>query len=130
MEEWMTLIVSNLMTGSLSWFFTLRSSRRMAAADAADHEATATEHVQTIYKTLVADLVEEKRQLKKEVDLLKSEIGTLRREVRSMERSLTDMEKKVERESLFCAIAETCRNCVPVMAGKLQGKTTEIIKTS
>lgn len=130
MGELTTLIISNLVTGSvtggLSWFFTLRSSRRMAEADATDHEATATEHVQTIYKNLVADLMHEKQQLKGEIDDLKEEILTMRREMRNMESTLTEMEKRVERHTLFCAIAETCRNCVPVM----QRKITDIIKTS
>lgn len=129
MGELSTLIISNLVTGgslsTLSWWLTWKSTRRMAAADAADHEATAIAHMQGIYKDMIADLREEKQRLDRELGEMRAELVELRGELRRVNTSFLELEKKVERHSLFCAIAETCKNCVPVI-----GRITEIIKTS
>lgn len=68
-------IVTALCTGSLSWLFTLRYTRKEA-------EAGAMEHVQRVYQTLVADLQADRSNLKETINHMNSRITVLERVVR------------------------------------------------
>lgn len=85
----MDLLFSNIITavcsGSLSWQFTLKWQRREA-------EASATARVQEIYRNMIADLENDRRQLREQVGELKAEVEDLRRQLQDIKRKYFEFE--------------------------------------
>jgi TolA-binding protein len=90
MNEVLTLIISNLCTGSLSWLFTLKYSRRQA-------EATAMEQVQKIYQQLVADVKEDRDALRLDREQLKERIKDMEKRIKDLENTVKQNEQIIKR---------------------------------
>jgi septal ring factor EnvC (AmiA/AmiB activator) len=90
MNEILTLIISNLCTGSLSWLFTLKYSRRQA-------EATAMEQVQRIYQTLVNDIKADRDALREDRESLKAQIADMEKRIADLEATVTLNEKIISK---------------------------------
>lgn len=109
-------VISILGGGGLMWLFTIRSTRRSAAANAQKDETTAetTEveklsRIQEVYQETITDLREDKRILKDENQVLKEENKSLRDEMQEL-RGLCEKNAKDIHEIKLLYMKDKCLN--------------------
>lgn len=106
-------LLSYLLTAAGSGVFTGLLTAKFTRKEA---EASALEHVQTIYQRLTADLSADRDRIKREKEELQTEMTGVKAELQTMRQELSDMTRRVDENERWrnsfgpylCKLALTC----------------------
>lgn len=113
MREVIMIIVSSLVSGGLTWLFTIRFTRQQAKADA-------MKSMQDIYQELIADLKNELSELTVENKQLKEQNTQLLKDQNSelLERHSRMLEKLGTVESMALSNSKNIAKMLPMVCGR------------
>jgi len=91
-------LVTAVSSGTLSWLFTIKHTRKQAAADA-------MQSVQDVYQELITDLNNDRQALKAENDSLRTVIKDLQEKYNQMEAQIRATESRLAHlRPLLCSV--------------------------